>query len=114
MFCPNCLYEYKDGLTKCPDCGADLVKDDPIKDDGEGDLPDIRVAELTDVNNEMEAQILRDMLTQVGIYSFLRTNVLPHTNVTLGFFSQRKYGTVIVNKEDLEKAKEVLKDYKSI
>ncbi len=26
MFCPNCKYEYKPGIEKCPDCGADLVE----------------------------------------------------------------------------------------
>ncbi len=25
MFCPNCRYEYKSGVVKCPDCGTDLV-----------------------------------------------------------------------------------------
>lgn len=24
-WCPNCKFEYKDGITKCADCGADLV-----------------------------------------------------------------------------------------
>jgi hypothetical protein len=114
MFCPKCLYEYEKGIIKCPDCGADLVNENPVEDDGEGDLPDIRTAELAEVANEIEAQILRDMLSQEGIYSFLRTNLLPHTNVALGFFSSRKYGTIIVNYEDLEKAKEALKDFKKL
>jgi hypothetical protein len=26
MFCPNCKYEYKPEIKKCPDCGADLVE----------------------------------------------------------------------------------------
>jgi len=26
MFCPNCKYEYKLGIKKCPECGAELVK----------------------------------------------------------------------------------------
>ena len=26
MFCPNCRCEYKSGIEKCPDCGADLVE----------------------------------------------------------------------------------------
>jgi predicted nucleic-acid-binding Zn-ribbon protein len=112
MFCPKCLYEYEKGITKCPDCGAGLVAEDPVKESG-GDLPDIRVSELVDVENEMQAQVLRDMLMQDGIHSFLRTNLLPHTNVALGFFSSRKYGTIIVNTEDLEKAKEVLKDFRN-
>jgi hypothetical protein len=113
MFCPNCFYEYKEGVKKCPDCNIDLVTEDPIKDDGEGDLPDFKVAELCDIDNEIEVQILRDMLTQEGIYSFFRSNVLPHTNVALGFFARKKYGTIIVNLEDLEKAREVLNDFRA-
>ena len=26
MFCPNCRCEYKSGIEKCHDCGADLVE----------------------------------------------------------------------------------------
>ena len=25
-FCPNCTYEYKEGIKVCPDCGASLVE----------------------------------------------------------------------------------------
>ncbi|MCU0343320.1 MAG: hypothetical protein MUF28_05810 [Ignavibacterium sp.] len=25
--CPNCLYEYKEGIKVCPDCGTPLVKE---------------------------------------------------------------------------------------
>lgn len=25
MFCPDCQTEYRDGFTRCSDCGADLV-----------------------------------------------------------------------------------------
>jgi hypothetical protein len=114
MFCPKCLYEYEKGITKCPDCKVDLVNDDPIKDDEEGDLPDIRVAELTDIDNEVQAQVLRDMLMQEGVHSFLRTNILPHSNITLSFFKEQKYGTIIVDREDIKKAKEVLKEFRNL
>ncbi len=112
MFCPNCLYEYKEGVTKCEDCGADLVKELPPEE--EGDLPDIEVAELTEVENDIEAEALRGMLTDVGIHSFLRSNILPHSNINLSFFKRKSYGTIIVNKEDLEKAKEVLEDFRKL
>jgi hypothetical protein len=26
-FCPNCTYEYIEGIKKCPDCGTPLVKE---------------------------------------------------------------------------------------
>lgn len=113
MYCPNCLYEYKNGITKCGDCGAVLV-DGPLPEEEEGDLPDIEVAELTEVENDVEAGALRAMLTDSGIYSFMRSNILPHSNINLSFFKKKSFGTIIVNKEDLEKAKEVLADFRKV
>ncbi len=111
MFCPNCTYEYKEGIKVCPDCGIDLVDNLPPEDEGAD--PNLETAELTDVDNDMEADAIRAMLDEEGIYSFLKTNLLPHSNVILaGIFGKQKYGTIIINKEDLEKAKEVLEDYK--
>ena len=26
-FCPNCTYEYEEGIKKCPDCGTSLVNE---------------------------------------------------------------------------------------
>jgi uncharacterized membrane protein (Fun14 family) len=111
MFCPNCLYEYGKGIKKCPDCGADLVDELPPEPEGDANL---ETAELTDVDNDVEADALRGMLEENGIYSFLKTNVLPHSGIILaGVFGKQKYGTVVINKEDLEKAKKILKDFRS-
>jgi hypothetical protein len=33
MFCPNCKTEYREGFSRCSDCGADLVQETPKRDD---------------------------------------------------------------------------------
>jgi uncharacterized Zn finger protein (UPF0148 family) len=106
MFCPVCLYEYKEGIKVCPDCGEKLVDKLP-EDQGE---PLLETAELIDVKNEVEAEYIKSVLEDNGIYSFLRSNVLPSSR--LSFFSdkQKGIGTIIINKEDLEKAKKILND----
>ncbi|HRU38769.1 MAG TPA: DUF2007 domain-containing protein, partial [Candidatus Goldiibacteriota bacterium] len=79
----------------------------------EGTMPDIETAELTQVEDEIEAGIIRGMLEEAGIFSFLKVNVLLNTNLIMGgIFGRRKFGSVIINKEDMEKAKAVLDDFK--
>ncbi|MCE5300250.1 MAG: hypothetical protein LLG37_05185 [Spirochaetia bacterium] len=112
MFCPDCLYEYGKGIKKCPDCGAQLVEKLPEQDD-DSDI-NIETAELAEVYDELEEGLLRSMLMDRGIYSFTRSNLLPHTGAIMTVFRKRGIGTVIVNREDLEKAGEVLKDFKEV
>jgi hypothetical protein len=106
MFCPVCLYEYINGIKECPDCGSKLVEKLP-EEEGE---PQLETAELIEVKNEVEAEYIRYVLMDNGIYSFLRGNILPGSR--LAFFSEKQkgIGTIIINKEDLEKAKQILKD----
>ncbi|MEW5924680.1 MAG: DUF2007 domain-containing protein [Candidatus Zixiibacteriota bacterium] len=32
MYCPNCKYEYKDGVDECPECGEKLIDSIPPED----------------------------------------------------------------------------------
>lgn len=110
MFCPVCLYEYNEGVAACPDCGEKLVESLP--EEPEGDV-NLETAELCEVENDLDAQRLTSMLSEQGIYSFVRSNMLASSSLVLFAFKHRKMGTLIVNKEDLEAAKEVLKDFNS-
>lgn len=105
MFCPNCKYEYKKGINVCPDCGAALVE----KLEEEPKL-NFFTAELCDVEDEIEGNFIISVLEENGIECFLRENFLPHSRVVMG--ENKKYATVIVNKEKLEHAKEIIKEIK--
>ncbi|MCK4386278.1 MAG: DUF2007 domain-containing protein [candidate division Zixibacteria bacterium] len=66
MFCPNCKYEYKLGIEKCPDCGADLVEkleeSKPIVDEKERKL-----ALLCTTQNFVYADFLKETLEKNDI-----------------------------------------------
>lgn len=87
-----------------------LVDKLPEEESGDANL---ETAELCEVESDLDSARLTSMLTDQGIYSFVRSNVLPSSGLVLFAFKHRKMGTLIVNKEDLEAAKEVLKDFNS-
>lgn len=60
-FCPECEYEYEDGIEECPDCGAGLVGQLP-RDDDEEELVPVYYA-----SGEIEADIVKGLLESAGI-----------------------------------------------
>lgn len=70
-FCPGCGYEYREGVTRCPDCDMDLVADlddvDGVKTRRVRGGKTVRVYSSTQPMVEM----LADMLDQEGIPSIV-------------------------------------------
>ncbi len=61
-FCPSCLYEYKEGIKDCPDCGTPLVKElidhDWVVVYTSDQLYDVRMKKDALESAEIEATIL--------------------------------------------------------
>jgi len=63
-FCPNCKYEYEQGVAICPDCGEDLVESLP---EPEALQEPIKHVFLRDVPSRLYAEMLKGALQNQGI-----------------------------------------------
>jgi hypothetical protein len=71
MICPNCKYEYLHGVTKCPDCGADLVYALPPTESSAGllgpaDPSDVEIVYESDIG--VDLAIAKEILDEAGIH----------------------------------------------
>jgi len=69
-FCPTCGFEYRAGITRCQDCGAELVdrlpSASPPQPPGQ---PEERQALLCTVIGEFHAKLVQEALRAQGIVS---------------------------------------------
>jgi hypothetical protein len=85
-FCPKCRYEYKPGITICPDCERPLVDElPPEEDEAEGQAEDMEQYEdwiqLARLNSRQHAEMIEDILRQKGIPAFVYSGT-GHFGVT--------------------------------
>lgn len=73
MYCSLCKYEYRDGITVCPECGNGLTYVNPDakeKPNSEAFNPNEKPKLLCTAANEFEADIIIAKLKTEGIYGF--------------------------------------------
>jgi len=110
MFCPQCRYEYKPGINRCPDCDVELVSSLPPEEEEEVEYSaPVQVFETNDSSILLVAQSL---LEAADIQFWTRGTgaadvAMPGGTATAGAGGSRK---LMVRVDDREEAKEILSE----
>ncbi len=102
--CPNCKYEYVNGIKKCPDCGAELV--DELPEEIILNEADWIVVYTTSL--DYEAEMLKGNLESAGISAM----ILSQKDSSFPAPGDLSIIKLLVKKEDAESAVTFLDEFK--
>jgi len=100
-FCPNCRYEYEEGIKECPDCGATLVE--KLKEDSP---ESVNYVPLRSLPSRLYAEMLQEALKKEGIPSFIKSDDIAITFPSYGTTSAVDV-IIWVPEEEMEKSEEI-------
>lgn len=103
MFCPKCGAEYRQGFTKCADCGVDLVWEKPEIEDR---IEYVEYTEVLRTFNAGDIAILRSVLDGDGITYYIKGEFFGNIRPLA------EPASLMVRKDQVERALELIKPLK--
>lgn len=108
MFCPTCESEYKPGITRCPDDGAELVEQ-LTPETAEHDSSEARFVTLHTLSSPAEAEMVSDILRQNDVRAVVQSGA---NDAFSPVFSAVSPGVaVLVDERDLDRARELYSSF---
>ena len=105
--CPNCTYEYVDGIAICPDCNLPLVKENDLQKFEELSEEDWVLVYTS--GDEVEVEMFRSNLESAGLDARVLSQK-DHNFPAPGDFSVVK---LLVQKNDVKSALTYIQDVKN-
>ncbi len=102
--CPECGYEYKEGVRECPDCHRALVKD--LKQEAPRD--NIELVPLHSLPGIVYAEMVKEALEKAGIKSVIKTDDLTAGLLAKGAGAAGDNCQILVDKRDKKRAEAIL------
>lgn len=112
-FCPKCEFEYRPGITKCPDCAENLVAELAL--DSTRDIPHPEPApwvKLGVLADEAEAEIVKGLLESEGIPVTVNCDVITWSGLRLQSAVPAGEKAIMVPQSRLEEAVRLLEAYR--
>jgi len=108
-YCPKCRFEYRAGMTRCPECGQELVPGSPAASHPQQPPPGTELVLLCPAADPTEAEIIRSALAEAGIPAAVRRHgPLTGELAAVADGATHDYALIFVTRNRLVEARQLL------